>query len=359
MTNTVNPEMVRLAREARGLTQTGLAKAARLNQATISKIESSLLDVSPANLTAIAGAVKMPETFFYQTDLIHGAGTSEFFHRKRQAVPVGVLMKIHALINILRIQIATLLHAVEPPPCQIPQLELADFNGNPAEVARAVRAALNVSAGPIPTVVKLIEDAGGLVIPCAFGTFEVDAISRWVPGMPMPLFFVNSAAPVDRFRMNIAHELGHMVMHRVPEADMEDQANKFAAEFLMPASEIKPQLYNITLQRLAALKPYWRTSMNSILKRAGDLNTVSSGALRYLWIQMAQRGYRKREPQELDLIPEPPSLLKEIVDFYRMDLGYSVDDLARALKSTSADLMVMYGLELSKPETARQLRRVK
>ena len=231
-----------------------------------------------------------------------------------------------------------MLRAVELPECRIPELDLADFNSDPREAARAVRATLNVSGGPIPSVVKVIEDAGGLIVPCTFGTFEVDAISRWVPGLPL-LFFVNTSAPVDRFRMNLAHELAHMVLHRVPEPEMEDQANKLAAEFLMPSAEIKPQLYGLTLQRLAALKPYWRTSMNSILKQASDLNVMSPSAIRYLWIQMAQRGYRKREPAELDLLPERPSLLQEVMDFYRADLGYSIEDLAQALKSTPDDLV--------------------
>lgn len=358
MTDTVNPEMVRLAREARGMTQTALAKAAHLTQATISKIEARVLDVSPAALAAIAGAVKMPEAFFFQNDPIYGVGTSEFFHRKRQAVPTGVLSKFHAQMNIQRMHVATLLRSVELPPCRIPQLEITDFGGKAREVARAVRAVLNVGPGPIPSVVKVIEDAGGLVIPCAFGPYEIDAISRWVPGLP-PLFFVNRNAPVDRFRMNLAHELAHMVLHRVPEPEMEDQANAFAAEFLMPSAEIKSQLYNVNLQRLAALKPYWRTSMNALLKQAGDLNCISPGAARYLWIQMAKHGYRKREPQELDLAPEKPELLDEIVKFYRAELGYALDDLARALRATPGDLMDLYGLQLSKPEAIRQFHRVK
>ena len=358
MKDIVNPEMVRLAREARGMTQTTLAKAAGLNQATISKIEAKVLDVSPAVLTAIAKALAMPEGFFYQTDPVYGAATSEFFHRKRQSVPIGVLTRVHAQINILRMQIAALLRAIELPPCRIPVLEIGDFKGSAREVARAVRLTLGVANGPVPSVVKVIEDAGALVIPCDFGAYEIDAVSRWVPGLP-PLFFVNRAAPVDRFRMNLAHELGHMVMHRVPEADMEAQATQFAAEFLMPSAEIKPHLFNVTLARLAQLKPYWRTSMGALLKQAGDLKCISEGAARYLWIQMAQRGYKKREPAELDLAPEFPSLLTEIVAFYRNELGYSVEDLGRALNSTVNDLMVLYGLQLSKPESRHQLRRVK
>jgi Zn-dependent peptidase ImmA (M78 family)/transcriptional regulator with XRE-family HTH domain len=358
MNDNVNPEMIRLAREARGLTQTGLASAASLTQATISKIESGVMDVSPHVLTVIAYAVKMPEPFFFQNDPVYGAATSEFFHRKRQSVPVGVLSRIHAQINIQRMHVAALLRAVELPACRIPTLELADFKGKPREVARAVRAILNVGAGPIPNVVKVIEDAGGLVVPCAFGVYEVDAISRWVPGLP-PMFYVNTSAPVDRFRMNLAHELAHMVMHRQPEPDMEDQANVFAAEFLMPSAEIKPQLYGLTMTKLAGLKPYWRTSMASILMQAKDLKCISENTARYMWMHMAKRGYKKREPAELDLAPERPALLKEIIDFHRNELGYSVDDLSNALKTTPKDLMSLYGVEMSAPESRKQFRRVK
>ena len=52
-------------------------------------------------------------------------------------------------------------------------------------------------------------------------------------------------------------------------------------------------------------------------------------------------------------------MLNEIVQFYRDDLGYSVDDLAVALKSTPQDLMALYGLEFSRQETIRKFHRVK
>jgi Zn-dependent peptidase ImmA (M78 family) len=205
-------------------------------------------------------------------------------------------------------------------------------------------------------VVKVIEDAGAIVVPCDFGKFEVDAISRWLPDMP-PLFYTNVNSQVDRFRMNLAHELAHMVMHRVPEPEMEEQANIFAAEFLMPSAEIKPQLFGLTLSKMAALKPYWRTSMASILKQASDLKCINEGTARYMWIQMGQ--YRKREPAELDLSPEHPRLLQEIVDYHRLDLGYSVEDFATALRADASDVVKFYGLEMSRQQTVHQFRRVK
>jgi Zn-dependent peptidase ImmA (M78 family)/transcriptional regulator with XRE-family HTH domain len=354
MKSRVYPAMITLAREARGYSQTRLSGLSGVSQAHISKIEASIIDASPEIVTVLAKAMEMPERFFSQPDEILGAGASEFFHRKRQAVPTGVLRQIHAQINIQRIHVERLLKSVEMPAGQIPQLKLRDFQGNPREAARAVRAVLHLPSGPIPNLVRVVENAGGLIIPVDFGTYEVDAISRWVPGLP-PLFFVNSSAPVDRFRMNLAHELGHMVMHRVPEPDMEPQANAFASEFLMPEADIKNHLYGMNMSKLAALKPHWRTSMASILKASSDLKCITEGTARYLWIQLSSKGYRKREPVELDLQPEPPTLLREIFDFYRKDMGYSVEDLANMLAIRPKDLLAWYPFS-AKAEPKRQFR---
>lgn len=359
MTNRIfNPAMLTLAREARGFNQTRLAKESSVSQAHISKAEAGLVEPSSEALAALARALRVPVGFFYQMDPVLGAGTSEFFHRKRQAVPAKVLRQIHAQVNILRMHLARLLRAIELPECKIPQLEVADFKGGAAEAARAVRAALHVAPGPIPSVVRVIEDAGGVIIPVAFGTYEVDAISRWVPGMP-PLFFANTSAPVDRFRMSLAHELAHMVLHRIPSPEMEAEATEFAAEFLMPAADIKRQLYGLSLDRLAALKPYWRTAMSALLVRATELRCMSPEQAQYLWRVISARGYRKREPAELDLTPEPPTLLREMIEYYRRDLGYSIEDLATALMMDPAELMGTYSVVRTKPEAVKQFRRVK
>src|ERR1700734_2992321 len=97
--------------------------------------------------------------------------------------------------------------------------------------------------GPLQSVVENIESAGGIVVLARFGTNLIDGLSFRVEGVP-PLFFMNKDVPGDRFRFSLAHELGHMVMHSIPDDDekMESEAHRFAAAFLMPASEIKPYL---------------------------------------------------------------------------------------------------------------------
>lgn len=351
----VNATMVTLARESRGLTQTELAHLIGVSQAMLSKIEAGTKLTSDAVLKGLSENLHYPLEFFRQTDTVFGPGLSEFYHRKRQDVGVKILGKIHAQINIIRMHIARLLRSVEEIDVRIRPLDIAEF-GSPQAVALAIRATWQIADGPIPNVIRIIEDAGGIVIRYPFGSARVDAISRWVPGLP-PLFFVNEGLPTDRERLTLCHELGHLIMHDVPNANMEAEADQFAAELLMPEREIAPQLDRVTLDRLGTLKPYWRVSMAALLVRATKLRKLSGKAAEYLWMQMAP--YRRREPPELDLAPETPTLLQEILDLHRTTLGYGLPEFAQMLNAEPAELMTTYGLGQTQAETRQRLRLVR
>jgi hypothetical protein len=202
-------------------------------------------------------------------------GLGELFHRKRQDVPAKTLAKIHAVINIKRIHLTRLLRAADLPECRIPKIETDDLDSSftvkrIADIARRTRALWMLPPGPIENLCGAIEDAGGVVIPCDFETLRVDAVSQWVPSLP-PLFFVNNVIPQDRLRYSLAHELGHLILHQMTHENAdpsltphaEQQANAFAAELLLPEREIRPDLFDLTLPRLAVLKLLERLTQNS------------------------------------------------------------------------------------------------
>ena len=91
-------------------------------------------------------------------------------------------------------------------------------------------------------------------------------------------------------------------MHRFPTATMEDDANRFAASFLMPTADIRVSFEGrrITLELLASLKLEWKVAMQALLMRAKSLGFVDHNQNRYLWQQLSSRGWRLSEPPELD-----------------------------------------------------------
>ena len=327
----IRPDMIVLARESRGLTQSELARKVKISPAMMSRIEGGVRGVSDEILGRLARALDYPHEFFSQPESIIGFGTSELFHRRQQAVSQRSLARIHANINIRRIHIARLMRGAEMPPLNIPEIEMEDYHGRIEDAAQAVRAWWNLPPGPIQNVTLLLENAGCLIVPFDFGSRKIEAISQWPPGMP-PLIFVNPESPGDRERLTLVHELAHLILHRHgPEPDMEGQAFLFASEFLMPEREIKPFLRELSLSKLATLKSYWKMSMAALLKRAEQLGTITQRQAKRFWLHMSKAGYRMREPAEVDVPWEEPSLYEELIDVYRKDHRYEVAEFARTV----------------------------
>lgn len=197
--------------------------------------------------------------------------------------------------------------------------------------------------GAISNMTQVIEDAGGIVIASDFGTRHIDAFSRRPSDCP-PIFFINRELPPDRWRWTLAHELGHIIMHpgMIPHDDMEKEADAFAAEFLTPAFEIKPQLVGLTFQKLSGLKRLWKVSIQALIMRAYQLAIITDRQRRTMFMQMSQAGYRLREPMELDPPAEPPVLLARIVEHHRRVLRYSDQDLCDVLAINERDLAAWY-----------------
>lgn len=344
MDKKINLDMIRLARESRGLNQSELARMLSVSQGKVSKIESGLLEASDDMLSNLSRALDYPEHFFAFDDAVYGAGISGIsvlYHRKRQSLSNKIIEKIHAQINIRRIHLARLLKAVELKNNHFQHYDVDEYDGKVDYIANAVRASWLLPNGPIKNLTKAIEDAGGIVIEFDFGTKSVDAISQWLPDLP-PLFFINKNAPGDRLRFSLAHELGHIFMHRTPNPHMEMEADRFAGEFLLPKQEISSSLNYITLPKLANLKPYWKVSMGAILHRASDLDKITKRQYQYLWVQMGKAGYRLREPAELDIPKEKPTLLQELVNTYRNKLNYSLAELSTLLGMHEHEIKTIY-----------------
>ena len=87
----------------------------------------------------LSNVLGYPVEFFALGEPIYGPGTSEFFHRKRQAISVRMLTQLHAQVNIRRMHVSRLLRAVEIDSDHVPELDPDGFTGGASDVAKAVR----------------------------------------------------------------------------------------------------------------------------------------------------------------------------------------------------------------------------
>lgn len=336
-----NADMLILAREVRAISQEAFADATKISQSKVSKIESGLLTPTDDELQIFAAELNMPLAFFRYSGRRHAPGSSCIYHRKRQSLPAKDLKRIHALMDWIRIQIETLFRGIEmKSPELIYRIDSDAFNGDVEGIAGMVRQAWGLPVGPVVNLTSAIENAGGIVVKTDFGTDKIDALSQWPKGS-RPIFFVNSTIPGDRLRFSLAHELAHVIMHAIPMGDLEREADRFAAEFLMPARDIQPELLGVVnVQKLAALKPRWRTAMQALSRRAKDLHVISARQYRSLSVTISKMGWRKREPIQIDT--EEPRLIRAVIDAYLTRRGYSIGQVSEMSLTLEKDFKAFH-----------------
>lgn len=334
------------------MSQGAVAKAAKLDQSHYSRIENGLLPdgPSPENVENIARAVKFPSAFFYLEDGLAGLPLSIHpMNRRKASVGVKALKQIHAELNIRLIHLRRYLRAADiQPELPLPEIDV-DEGGGPQEIARKIRRAWSIPDGPIDNLTDYCERAGILVIWCDLEK-GVDGVTMNVRALP-PCIFLNSSVPPDRMRASLAHELGHVIMHRIPTDSIEDEANAFAAELMVPEKQFRRQFARrggVTLEWLARQKAFWKMSMAFLLYRLGALDIVTRHQTEYAWKKISSLGWRTREPAETDFPYEEPTAFPELLRLHGETLGYDIETIAKLVSHQQDDVTRMYGAHLTK-----------
>lgn len=354
MSDSGNPDLLRVARQLRGLQQGDAAQRLGISQAMLSRVENRLSPFSGNLIDRAATVFGMPRTFFVQTDTVLGAPVSVHpMWRKKAAVSAREMDQIVAELNVRLMHMRRLLRAVEiEATYPIPSLPVDEFE-SVERIAALARAQWQMPAGPIHNLTRALEAAGIVVVHSDMAGSAVDGVTFSAPGVP-PLIVLNGNQPADRMRFTLGHELGHLVMHRTqPTQQMEEQANEFASFFLMPTQDIRPYYSRrIDLRLLAELKPVWRVSMASLLMRARSLGLLAYNQERYLWQQFSMAKIRLGEPPELDFERERATALPDLIQAHIQQLGYSISDLAGMLHLQPDELSTLYGLSIAPQPSA-------
>lgn len=182
MSERVNHHMVTLARDARAVTQEELAQRLRIGQGTLSKYENGVLEVPDDFVPPLARELRYPSEFFYQPGQPYGF--PPFHYRKRKKLSAKAFGRIVAEMNVRRMHITKLARSFDLKTKRfIPEIDLDEYQGRSRrrpdieDVARSVRELWMLPRGPVPNMMELIEESGGIVVPCDFQTDLIDAMS--------------------------------------------------------------------------------------------------------------------------------------------------------------------------------------
>ena len=241
-----------LGRQLAGLRKSDLAQRLEMSPTAVAAWESGAKRPTAVTVARLALSLGVDPGFFaMRPDDVAALSATPHFRSLRSTTQ---LARDQAFAyGQLAVDIATSLEKhVECPDPDVPSFPVpidADRwdDSGPELAARYVRDQWGMSTGPAPHLVRLLENHGVLIVFSPPQAASVDAYS--FDSRLRPVVVLN---PVKhdyyRQRFDVAHELGHLVMHSDAEPGgrtVEDHANRFAAELLMPAAEIRDELPTI------------------------------------------------------------------------------------------------------------------
>lgn len=106
----------------------------------------------------------------------------------------------------------------------------------------------------------------------------------------------------ERQRLNLTHELGHLVLEIAEGVDEERAAFRFGAALLAPASKIYQEVGEkralIQLQEFLLLKRQFGLSIQALIHRVHDLNIINDSHYSQWFSIINDCGWKKKEPEE-------------------------------------------------------------
>jgi Zn-dependent peptidase ImmA (M78 family)/DNA-binding XRE family transcriptional regulator len=171
--------------------------------------------------------------------------------------------------------------------------------------AETLREAWHVGADPIENLTKLLEDHG-IKVGTVNADHKFDACAFGLGPEHTPVIVLKKGVPGDRQRMNLAHELGHLLLKPGPGIDEEKMAFRFAGAFLVPRqaviAEIGDRRHTFTPYELHVLKHKYGLSMQAWVYRAKDLGILTDADALMLFKAFKAQGWHREEPGD----PYPP-----------------------------------------------------
>lgn len=291
-----NARRLILARKRRKLTARALATAIGVSPITISRLENGVNEPEDDTVDAFSAALGFPKAFFYADDFDELPADAVSFRSlsSMTAKDRDAALSAGVMAYFLHDWVADRFNL---PACDVPQL---GEDCSPEEAAQIVRSHWALGQQPISNLVKLLESKGVRVFSLSEDTKSVDAFSCW--RNEVPFAFLNTFKSAERSRFDAAHELGHLVMHRhgAPQdsKQAEAEADRFAAEFLMPAEDVLSRIRFVTsVADLIHAKKRWGVSVAALNYRLHKLGVVRDWQNRSLNIEIARAGYRRDEPE--------------------------------------------------------------
>ena len=306
-------ERMRRFRLARGISLDDLEAAigGLVSKQALSKYERGKMRPKVATLNRIAAALGIKSIQLWGEPVCH----VEFVaYRKRARLGKKEQERLESFVaEVLEQRVSFQkrmgeCNSLELPIQGTPVHELDDAE----QAALTLRQKWNLGTAPIASLVGVLEDHFIHIIEVdADETFDgISAVAHDSDKNVMAVAIATRRGTSgDRYRLNVAHELGHLMLKLSEDVDAEKAAFRFGAAFLAPAEELRREVGEkrslIEIDDLLYLKWRYGMSIQAILFRLKDLEVITESYYKQWCMDINRLGWRKQEPIEIP--PEKPN----------------------------------------------------
>jgi len=361
------------ARNRHGYSMQDIADFIGVRRQYIHKIESGK-DVSPLtddNINIISERLGVSPEYFFEERYI--SISSEKLHFRSVSIPNYIKERAKIYVEDVISVCSFVKDYISPLGLDFPKFDLdekihtdsIDTNSlckNELErVSLEVREYLGLGFGPISNMVRVLETNGIIVTSKKDISDKVDAFCN---DDYFPVVVRNENKSAVRCRFDLAHELGHLILHKGINNDVlenpfiEKQANYFASCFLLPRisfiKEFPPIIKGrIPWEKLLNIKYRWRVSLAALIKRAFDLELIKESIYRKAFILLTNKGWRTKEPgdsiyDQNYIEMEKPEVIRNaitIVSNTHIDMLPKMKSALNLSKELIKDILGMHELE--------------
>jgi Zn-dependent peptidase ImmA (M78 family)/DNA-binding XRE family transcriptional regulator len=349
-------DRLEVAREFKGLTQKELSEAVAASPALVSLCEAGKKNPSRDLVEAFADVLGFEPEFFYK-EIKDVFREEQCSFRHRRSTPERTKNKIRAHATLIGQVVSRLQSLFRFPDQDIPSIAASVTNAEEIErAAEQCRKHWNLSLeSPIMQVGRVLEHAGVIIVPRLSESKKVDAFSRCGPTAIIVLNQSNNST--SRWHFDIAHECGHLVMHRdihTGSLETEMAADRFASAFLMPRKAFARDFRagaTFSWLHVFALKRRWRTSAAAIVRRAYDLGLLGAVDYRKACKHMSWKRWPiTGEPEEPEF--QEPELLGSALGSLGKKVSLTLEALRKELCFTADTFREVTGVAVQ-PEPTR------
>ncbi len=224
----------------------------------------------------------------------------------------------------------------------LPPLNLPEISGlDPADAAQQLRAEWRLGIAPLPNLVQLAESHGIRVLSLPDATANVDAFSLWEDNNPY--VFLSTMKTAERSRFDLAHEIGHLIMHGGldgspgSEQNAEKEADQFASSLLMPKIALRSALRREpSIHTIVEAKSRFGVSAMAMAYAAHKAGLLTDWSYRQACVELTRRGYRTAEPEGMPR--EMSRVFGVVLPALHKSKGWHTDEIARKLGVVAAEV---------------------